>query len=47
MHYLRNIEIKRGGGGGGLQLVCGRLTLALSSALVPHTLSFSVGVEDT
>ena len=26
-----------GGGGGGLQLVCGRPTLALSSALVPQT----------
>ena len=25
-------------GGGGLQLVCGRPTLALSSALVPQTL---------
>ena len=28
-----------GGGGGGLQLVCGRPTLALSSALVPQTLN--------
>ena len=35
-----------GGGGGGLQLVCGRPTLALSSALVPQTLSCSVCVED-
>ena len=31
-------------GGGGLQLVCGRPTLALSFALVPHTLSWSVCV---
>ena len=42
----------RGGGGGGvwgggLQLVCGRPTLALSSALVPQTLSCSVCVEDS
>ena len=29
----------RGGGGGGLQLVCVRPTFALSSALVPQTLS--------
>ena len=36
-----------GGGGGGLQLVCGRLTLALSSALVPRTLSCLVCVEDS
>ena len=28
-----------GGGGGGLQLGCGRSTLALSSAMVPQTLS--------
>ena len=35
------------GEGGGLQLVCGRSTLALSSALVPQTLSFSVCVEDS
>ena len=34
-------------GGGGLQLVCGRPTLALSSALVPKTLSCSVCVEDS
>ena len=33
--------------GGGLQLVCGRSTLALSSALVPQTLSCSVHVEDS
>ena len=33
--------------GGGLQLVCGRSTLALSSALVPQTLSCSVCVEDS
>ena len=30
------------GGGGGFQLVCGRPTFALSSALVPQTLSCSV-----
>ena len=36
-----------GGGGGGLQQVCGRPTLALSSALVPKTLSCSVCVEDS
>ena len=36
-----------GGGGGGLQLVCGRPTLALSSALVPETLSCSVGMDDS
>ena len=35
-----------GGGGGGLQLVCGRSTLALSTALVPQTLSCLVCVED-
>ena len=34
-------------GVGGLQLVCGRPTLALSSALVPQTLSCSVCVEDS
>ena len=33
-------------GGGGLQLVCGRPTLALSSALVLQTLSCLVCVED-
>ena len=32
---------------GGLQLVCGRPTLALSSALVPQTLSCLVYVEDS
>ena len=31
----------------GLQLVCGRPTLALSSALVPQTLSCLVSVEDS
>ena len=31
---------------GGLQLVCGRPTFALSSALVPQTFSFLVCVED-
>ena len=36
-----------GGGGGGLQLVFGRPTLALSSALVPQTLSCLVCVEDS
>ena len=38
-----------GGGGGGLQLVlvCGRPTLALSSALVSQTLSCLVCVEDS
>ena len=34
-------------GGGGLQLVFGRPTLALSSALVPQTLSCLVCVEDS
>ena len=34
-----------GGGGGVLQLVCGRPILALSPALVLQTLSFSVCVE--
>ena len=33
--------------GGGVQLVCDRPTLALSSALVPQTLSCSVCVEDS
>ena len=32
---------------GGLQLVCGRATLALSSALVPQSLSCLVCVEDS
>ena len=36
-----------GGGGEGLQLVCGRPILALSSTLVPQTLSCSVCVEDS
>ena len=31
----------------GLQLVCGRSTLALSSALIPQTLSCLVCVEDS
>ena len=39
--------LEGGGGGGGLQLVCGRPTLALSSALVSQTLSCSVCVEDS
>ena len=34
-------------GGGGLQLVCGRPTLALSSALVPQTLGCLVCMEDS
>ena len=34
-------------GGGGLQLVCGRPTLVLSSALVAQTLSYSACVEDS
>ena len=33
--------------GGGLQLVCGRPDLALSSALIPQTLSCSVCIEDS
>ena len=33
-----------GGGRGGVQLVCGRPTLALSSALVPQALSYLVCV---
>ena len=41
------IKLLGGGGGGGLQLVCGRLTLALSSSLVPQTLSYLVCVEDS
>ena len=36
-----------GGGGGGAKLVCGRPTLALSSALVPQIHSCSVCVEDS
>ena len=32
---------------GELQLVCGRPTLALSSVLVPQTLSYSVCMEDS
>ena len=32
---------------GGFQLVCGRPTLALSSALVPQTLSCLICVEDS
>ena len=41
------MKLLGGGGGGGLQLVCGRPTLALSSALVPQTLSCLVCVEDS
>ena len=36
-----------GDGMGGLQLVCGRPTLALNSALVTQTLSGSVCVGDS
>ena len=36
-----------GGGGGWLQLVCGRPALALSSVLVPRTLSCLVCLEDS
>ena len=36
-----------GGRGGRVQLVCGRPTLALSSALAPQTLSCLVCVEDS
>ena len=44
------ITVGGGGGGGGrrgggLQLVCGQPTLALSSALVPPTVSFSVRIK--
>ena len=39
------VKFRGGGGGGGLQLVCGRPTLALSSILFPQTLSCSVCVE--
>ena len=35
------------GGGVGLQLVCDRPNLGLSSALVPQTLSCLVDVEDS
>ena len=44
------MKLLGGGGGGeveGLQLVCGRPTLALSSALVPQTLSCLVCVADS
>ena len=41
------MKLLGGGGGGGLQLVFGRPTLALSSALVPQTLSCLVCVEDS
>ena len=44
---LERPSMKLLGGGGGLQLVCGRSTLALSSALVPLTLSCLVFVEDS
>ena len=44
------MKLLGGGGGveeGGLQLVCGRPTLVLSSALVPQALSCLVCVEDS
>ena len=41
------MKLLGGGGGGGLQLVCGRPTLALSYALVPQILSCLVCVEDS
>ena len=41
------MKLLGGAGGGGLQLVCGRPILALSSALVPQTLSCLVCVEDS
>ena len=52
---INEITLRWGGGGGGgkgggrgeLQLVCGRPTLVLCSALVPQTLSRSVCVEDS
>ena len=40
------MKLLGGGGGGGLQLVCGRPTLALSSVLDPRTLSCLVCMED-
>ena len=42
-----NLQGGGGGRGGGLQLVCGRPTHALSSALVPQTLSCLVCMEDS
>ena len=39
--------LRVGVGGGGLQLVCGRPTLALSSPLVSHILKCLVCVEDS
>ena len=44
---LERPSMKLLAGGGGLQLVCGRPTLALSSALVPLKLSCLVFVEDS
>ena len=44
---LRRSAMESLGGGGGLQLLCGRPALALSSAFVPQTLSCSVCVEDS
>ena len=41
------MKLLGGGGVGGLQLVFGRPTLALSSALVPQILSCLVCVEDS
>ena len=51
--FLRNQKHKRRTGTAsnvitrGLELVCGRPTLTLSSALVPQTLSGSVCVENS
>ena len=42
---LPEMKLYRGEGRGGLQLVCGRPTLALCTALVPQTLSCSVCEE--
>ena len=41
------MKLLGGGGGGGLQLVCSRPALALSSALVAQTLSCLVCMEDS
>ena len=45
--WTASSKITGPGGGGGLQLVCGRPTLALSSALVPQKLSRLVCVVDS
>ena len=41
------MKIREWGRGGGLQLVCGRPTLALSSALVPQAVSVLACVDDS